>query len=414
MAKIKPFKGLRPQADQAREVASRPYDVLNSEEARLEAKDHPNSFLYVVKPEIDLPPDTNPYDPSVYEQGKNYFDRMIREGVFTQDQNDSYYIYQLIMGEHRQTGLVACAHIDDYFNNVIKKHELTRPDKEQDRINHIKFTRMQAEPVFFAYPSYPQLDQLLSDITNRQAPIYDFVAEDNIQHRFWKVENQDDVHQITTLFGEIPSTYVADGHHRTAASALVGKQLENENPHHQGNEEYNYFLAVHFPHDQLQIIDYNRVVTDLNGMTADAFLEAISNKFQVENHGAEIVKPEKEHQFSLYLEGNWYILNALPDTYDANDPVGVLDVTILSKNILEPFLNIHDLRRDKRIDFVGGIRGLKELKKRVDSGEMKAAFALYPVSMTNLMNIADAGEIMPPKTTWFEPKLRSGLVVHQF
>lgn len=414
MAKIKPFKGLRPQADQAREVASRPYDVLNSEEARLEAKDHPNSFLHVVKPEIDLPPDTNPYDPSVYEQGKNYFDRMISEGVFTQDQNDSYYIYQLIMGEHRQTGLVACAHIDDYFNNVIKKHELTRPDKEQDRINHIKFTRMQAEPVFFAYPSYPQLDQLLSDITTRQAPIYDFVAEDNIQHRFWKVENQDDVHQITTLFGEIPSTYVADGHHRTAASALVGKQLENENPHHQGNEEYNFFLAVHFPHDQLQIIDYNRVVTDLNGMTADAFLEAISNKFQVENHGAEIVKPEKEHQLSLYLEGNWYILNALPDTYDANDPVGVLDVTILSKNILEPFLNIHDLRRDKRIDFVGGIRGLKELKKRVDSGEMKAAFALYPVSMTNLMNIADAGEIMPPKTTWFEPKLRSGLVVHQF
>lgn len=408
---IKAFRGLRPAKDKAKLVASRPYDVLDSDEARLEADGNPYSFLNVVKPEITLPADTDHHSPAVYEAGKNNFQKMVDTGVFFQDKEDSLYIYELIMDGRSQNGIVACAAVDDYMNNRIKKHELTRPDKETDRKNHVRVSMMNAEPVFFAYPAVATLDGIVNSIKQAK-PEYDFIAEDGITHRLWVVSEPSTVKKIIDEFKKMPATYVADGHHRTAAAALVGNELRHLNKAHTGREEYNFFLAVHFPDNQLAIMDYNRVVKDLNGHTLESFVKALSNSFTVDKKGTSAYKPANLHEFSMYLGGEWYSLKAKPGTYNDNDPIGVLDVTILSEHILKPLLGIHDLRTDKRIDFVGGMRGLKELERRVNSGEMKVAFALYPVSMKQLIDIADSGEIMPPKTTWFEPKLRSGLVVH--
>lgn len=408
---IKPFRGFRPVKDKAKQVASRPYDVLDSDEAREEAKGNPYSFLNVVKPEITLPADTDHYSPIVYEAGRNNFEKLVKDGVFFHDKEQCLYIYELVMNGRSQNGIVACAAVDDYMNDRIKKHELTRPDKETDRKNHVRVSMMNAEPVFFAYPAVPALDEIVNAV-KKGSPEYDFTAEDGIIHRLWVVSNAEIIKNIVTEFKKMPATYVADGHHRTAAAALVGNDLRKENPGHTGREEYNYFLAVHFPDNQLEIMDYNRVVKDLNGHTPVSFVEALGKSFVVEKKGATAYKPTKRHELSMYLDGNWYALNAKPGTYNDNDPIGVLDVTILSEQVLKPLLNIHDLRTDKRIDFVGGMRGLKELERRVNSGEMKVAFALYPVSMKQLIDIADSGKIMPPKTTWFEPKLRSGLVVH--
>jgi uncharacterized protein (DUF1015 family) len=410
MAKIKAFKGWRPSAEFAQQVASRPYDVLNTEEARIEAKDNPLSFLHVVKPEIDFPPNHDPYDEGIYERGSGNFARLVGEGIFMQDQEECLYIYRLIMDGRSQAGIVAAAAIDDYFNNVIRKHELTRPVKEEDRKKHVRVSMMNAEPVFFAYPAREELDAIVNTIVATKAE-YDFVSEDGIRHELWKVQGSA-VEKIIAEFEKLPATYVADGHHRTAAAALVGQDLRNENPGYDGSEAFNYFLAVHFPDNQLNIIDYNRVVSDLNGMTPDQLLQALGAGFDVSGALDKAPRPSHLHEFAMYMEGKWYSLSAKQDTYNDDDPIGVLDVTILSRQILEPLLGITDLRTDKRIDFVGGIRGLEELERRVDSGEMKVAFALYPVSMQQLIDIADSGQIMPPKTTWFEPKLRSGLVVH--
>ena len=409
--KIKAFKGFRPVEEKVKAVASRPYDVLNSEEALEEAKGNPWSFLNVVKPEITLPPETDHYSMAVYEAGKNNFQKLVKEGVFVQDKEECLYIYELIMDGRSQNGIVACASVDDYMEGRIKKHELTRPDKETDRKNHVRISMMNAEPVFFAYPANKALDNIVEAI-KQDKPVYSFLADDNIQHRFWVVNKPEQIQSIISAFEKMPATYVADGHHRTAAAALVGNDLKKENPNHTGKESYNYFLAVHFPDNQLAIMDYNRVVKDLNGNTAESFLTGLANSFVVEKKGKEAYRPSRLHEFGMYLEGEWYALTAKPGMYNDQDPIGVLDVTILSEKVLKPLLNIHDLRTDKRIDFVGGMRGLKELERRVDSGEMAVAFALYPVSMKQLIDIADSGEIMPPKTTWFEPKLRSGLVVH--
>jgi uncharacterized protein (DUF1015 family) len=411
--KIKPFRGFRPIAEKAKAVASRPYDVLNSEEAREEAKGNPWSFLNVVKPEITLAPHTDHYSPAVYEAGKNNFQKLVKEGVFFQDKEECLYIYELVMDGRSQNGIVACASVDDYIAGRIKKHELTRPDKETDRKNHVRISMMNAEPVFFAYPADKLLDQIVETI-KQNMPTYFFQAEDNIQHRFWVVNNAAQIQTIISAFEKMPATYVADGHHRTAAAALVGNDLKKENPNHTGKESYNYFLAVHFPDNQLAIMDYNRVVKDLNGHNADSFLSKLSNSFVVEEKGKEAYRPSRLHEFGMYLSGVWYALTAKDGMYNDHDPIGVLDVTILSEKVLKPLLNIHDLRTDKRIDFVGGMRGLKELERRVNNGEMSVAFALYPVSMKQLIDIADRGEIMPPKTTWFEPKLRSGLIVYKF
>ena len=411
--KIKAFKGFRPVESKVKAVASRPYDVLDSDEAREEAKGNPWSFLNVVKPEITLPPDTDHYSMAVYEAGRNNFQKLISDGVFVQDKDECLYIYELIMDGRSQNGIVACASVEDYMKGSIKKHELTRPDKEADRKNHVRISMMNAEPVFFAYPANKTLDTIVTSIKQLK-PTYSFVADDNIEHRLWVVNDPKQILSIVYAFGKMPATYVADGHHRTAAAALVGHDLKKENPSHTGNESYNYFLAVHFPDNQLAIMDYNRVVKDLNGHTPESFLSGLANSFTVEKKGKEPHRPSRLHEFSMYLDGQWYSLMAKPGTYNDNDPIGVLDVTILSGKVLEPLLNIRDLRTDKRIDFVGGMRGLKELERRVDSGAMKVAFALYPVSMKQLIDIADSGEIMPPKTTWFEPKLRSGLVVHKF
>lgn len=410
MAKIKAFKGFRPTKEKVHLVASRPYDVLNTEEARKEVEGNPDSFLHVVKPEIDFPSDQNPYANEVYLKGKENFATLLKEATFFQDDKDCIYIYRLTMNGKSQAGIVAAAAIDDYFDNVIKKHELTRPDKEEDRKKHVRVSEMNAEPVFFAYPAMESLDQIVEDIVKGEAA-YDFEAGDGIRHELWVVQDEK-AEAIVSEFDKLPATYVADGHHRTAAAALVGQDLRNENPGYTGDEAFNYFLAVHFPDNQLTIIDYNRVVKDLNGLSKQDFISKLENGFEVSLVGKEIYKPSKLHEFSMYLDEEWYRLVAKEGTYDDSDPIGVLDVTILSKQILEPVLDIVDLRTDKRIDFVGGIRGLGELEKRVDSGEMKVAFALYPVSMQQLIDIADSGEIMPPKTTWFEPKLRSGLVVH--
>ncbi len=411
MAIIKAFKGIRPVKDKAALVASRPYDVLNSAEAKSEAEGNPYSFLRVVKPEIDLPEGTNQYSDEVYQKGKSNFEKMVNDGVMVQDGSDSLYIYELTMDGRSQDGIVACAAVEDYMNDVIKKHELTRPDKEEDRKKHVRVSMMNAEPVFFAYPNVPKIDELVAEIKTK-APAYDFTAEDGVKHRLWTVSDATQIEVITEEFEKLPATYVADGHHRTAAAALVGSDLKQENSAHTGKEEYNYFLAVHFPDNQLQIIDYNRVVKDLHGLEIDAFISKLEDAFVVSKIGKSQFKPSKLHEFGMYLEGEWYQLQAKEGTYDDHDPIGVLDVTILSEQILKPILDIQNLRTDKRIDFVGGIRGLGELEKRVDSGEMKVAFALYPVTMQQLIDIADSGQIMPPKTTWFEPKLRSGLVVH--
>ncbi len=392
-------------------VASRPYDVLSSDEAREEVRDNPLSFLKVVKPEITLPLEIDQYDKQVYEAGKRNFDRLVEEGVFFQDEQPCLYLYELTMNGRSQTGIVACAAVEDYMNNRIKKHELTRPDKENDRKNHVRISMMNAEPVFFAYKSMAVLEDLSEDIKLGEAE-YSFIADDKVEHKLWLVTEEDKINQIIECFELMPASYVADGHHRTAAAALVGNELREENSKHSGDEEYNYFLAVHFPDNQLEIIDYNRLVKDLNGLDNDAFIAAVSNSFSVENSGQTARKPERLHDITMYLNGEWYSLSANSDTYDDSDPIDVLDVTILSRQILEPVLNIRDLRTDKRIEFVGGIRGLDELKRRVDSGEMAVAFAMYPVSMKQLMDIADNDLIMPPKVTWFEPKLRSGLVVH--
>ncbi len=409
--KIKAFRGFRPVATYAGKVASRPYDVLDSEEARVEAKDNPWSFLNVVKPEITLPADIDHYSPEVYQAGSRNFLKLVDAGVFFQDRQDCLYIYELTMNRRSQTGIVACAAVEDYMQGKIKKHELTRPDKENDRKNHVRVSMLNAEPVFFAYKAVPQLDKIISDIT-LAGPAYDITADDGIRHRFWVVDNKSTITDIIGAFSKMPATYVADGHHRTAAAALVGHDLKRENPHHTGEEEYNYFLAVHFPDNQLEIFDYNRLVKDLNGHSPQSLIQAISAAFIVGPASKQPCKPAELHQIGMYLQGNWYSLKAKPGSWKDNDPIGVLDVTILSQHILEPVLNIRDLRTDKRIDFVGGIRGLGELERRVNSGEMAVAFAMYPVSMQQLMDIADNDLIMPPKVTWFEPKLRSGLVVH--
>lgn len=411
--KIKPFKGIRPPKDLVEQVQSRPYDVLNSEEARAEAQGNEKSLYRIIKPEIDFPVGTDEHDPKVYEKAAENFKMFQDKGWLVQDDKEQYYIYAQTMDGKTQYGLVVCAYVEDYMTGKIKKHELTRRDKEEDRMKHVRVNNANIEPVFFAYPENGEIDALVAKYT-AGSPEYDFTAAlDSFRHTFWVMNDEADIRRITELFATMPAMYIADGHHRSAAAALVGAEKAQQNPNHRGDEEYNYFMAVCFPANQLTIIDYNRVVKDLNGLSDEAFLEKLSQHFTVEKKGAEIFKPTRLHEFSLYLSGNWYSLVAKPGTYDDNDPIGVLDVTISSNLILDEILGIKDLRSDKRIDFVGGIRGLGELKKRVDSGEMKVALALYPVSMKQLIDIADTGNIMPPKTTWFEPKLRSGLVIHK-
>ncbi len=411
--KIKPFKGIRPPKDLVEQVQSRPYDVLNSEEARAEAQGNEKSLYRIIKPEIDFPVGTDEHDPKVYEKAAENFKMFQDKGWLVQDDKEQYYIYAQTMDGKTQYGLVVCAYVEDYMTGKIKKHELTRRDKEEDRMKHVRVNNANIEPVFFAYPENGEIDALVAKYT-AGSPEYDFTAAlDGFRHTFWVMNDEADIRRITELFATMPAMYIADGHHRSAAAALVGAEKAQQNPNHRGDEEYNYFMAVCFPANQLTIIDYNRVVKDLNGLSDEAFLEKLSQHFTVEKKGAEIFKPTRLHEFSLYLSGNWYSLVAKPGTYDDNDPIGVLDVTISSNLILDEILGIKDLRSDKRIDFVGGIRGLGELKKRVDSGEMKVALALYPVSMKQLIDIADTGNIMPPKTTWFEPKLRSGLVIHK-
>jgi uncharacterized protein (DUF1015 family) len=412
MAQLKAFKGLRPPKEIAAKLASRPYDVLNSEEAKEEARGNDYSLLHIIKPEIDLSADIDHYAQEVYDKARDNFEAFRGKGWLTPDKEDYLYIYAQTMNGKTQYGLVGCAAVEDYMNNRIKKHELTRKVKEEDRMKHVRITNANMEPVFFTYPANDKIDEIVAKWVREHDAEYDFTADDGFGHHFWVVNDKKVIDELISLFATIPATYVADGHHRTAAAALVGNEKKQNNPNHTGKEEYNYFLAVHFPDNQLTIIDYNRVVTDLNGMSDAEFIEMLKKNFEVKEVGTEIYKPNRLHNFSMYLGGKWYSLTARPGTYDDNDPIGVLDVTILSKLVLDP-LDIKDLRTSERIDFVGGIRGLGELQKRVDSGEMKAAFALYPVSMKQLITIADTGNIMPPKTTWFEPKLRSGLVVHQ-
>jgi len=412
MAILKAFKGLCPPEKIAQFVASRPYDVLNTAEARIEANGNPYSLLHIIKPEIDLPVGIDEHADVVYDTAKENFAEYRKKGWLVQDKNEMLYIYAQTMNNKTQYGIVGCAAVEDYLNNIIKKHELTRKDKEEDRMKHVRITNANMEPVFFAYPDVPEINEIVENIVKSQKPEYDFVSVDGIIHSFWTIAEKTTIDRIVELFAKIPYTYVADGHHRTAAAALVGKEKREQNPKHTGQEEYNFFLAVHFPSSQLTIIDYNRVVKDLNGLTASDFIEKLKKSFDIKDEGTEIYKPAELHTFGMYLEGHWYSMKAKRGTYNDLDPIGVLDVTILSKLVLDEILDIKDLRTSKRIDFVGGIRGLGELKKRVDSGEMKAAFALYPVTMEQLMNIADTNNIMPPKTTWFEPKLRSGLVVH--
>lgn len=411
MAILKSFKGIRPKKEFVNRIASKPYDVLNGKEARAEAGDNTYSFYHVIKPEIDFPDDFDHYAPEIYKKGKENFDKHVRDGVFFTEKKNCLYIYAQTMNDRRQFGIVGCASVDDYFNNIIRKHELTRPDKEEDRKNHIRYSNLNYEPVFFAYPNLAAVDALVNDVV-RGAPEYDFVSDDGIGHTFWVINDEPTIQKLTDLFSKIKFTYVADGHHRTAAAALVGKEKREANPHHTGHEEYNFFLAVLFPDNQLAIMDYNRVVKDLNGLSSADFLKRLEENFIIEEKGHTVSKPDQLHRFGMYLESNWYSLTAKPGTFQNDDPIGVLDVTILSEKILVPILNIKDLRTDKRIDFVGGLRGMGELEKRVNSDEMKVAFALYPVTMKQLIDIADSGKIMPPKTTWFEPKLRSGLVLH--
>ena len=412
MAIIKPFKGIRPPKGIVERVESRPYDVLNSEEARQEAGDNEMSLYHIIKPEIDFEPGTSEYDPRVYQRAADNFKKFIDKGWLVQDMQECYYIYAQTMNGKTQYGLVVGAFVGDYLNGVIKKHELTRRDKEEDRMKHVRVCDANIEPVFFAYPDNSVLNGLIERYVSI-VPEYDFIAPgDGFRHQFWIISDQKDINTITQTFAEMPALYIADGHHRSAAAALVGAEKAKNDAQHKGNEEYNYFMAVCFQVSQLTILDYNRVVKDLNGLSADAFLEQLSKNFIVEKKGTDIYKPNRLHNFSLYLEGDWYSLTAKEGVFDDTDPIGVLDVDISSRLILDEILGIKDLRSDKRIDFVGGIRGLSELQARVDSGEMKMALALYPVSMKQIMDIADSGNIMPPKATWFEPKLRSGLVIH--
>lgn len=413
MATIKPFKGIRPPQNLVEEIASRPYDVLDSEEARVEAGDNEKSLYHIIKPEIDFEPGTSEYDPRVYDKAAENFKKFQEKGWLCQDQKEAYYIYAQTMNGKTQYGLVVGAFVDDYLNGVIKKHELTRRDKEEDRMKHVRVCDANIEPVFFAYPDNAVLDALIKRYACGK-PEYDFVAPvDGFRHQLWVVDAKDDIDIITKEFAKMPALYIADGHHRSAAAALVGAEKAKDNPAHKGDEEYNYFMAVCFQASQLTVLDYNRVVKDLNGLTSEQFLDALRENFSVEDKGTGIYKPQHLHEFSLYLDGQWYALLAKPGTYDDKDPIGVLDVDISSRLILDKILGIKDLRSDKRIDFVGGLRGLEELKRRVDSGEMRMALALYPVSMKQIIDIADSGKIMPPKATWFEPKLRSGLIIHK-
>ncbi len=415
MSRVKAFRGLRPPVEIAEMLASRPYDVMNSAEARVEADGNQYSLLHVTKAEIDLPEGIDEHSQEVYDKVVENFNNFKQQGWLVKADSPKLYLYAKTTHGRPQYGIVGCTHVDDYFNNVIKKHELTRKDKEDDRMIHVNITNANVEPVFFAYPAHQEIDQIVDNIVKNEKPIYDFVAkEDGFGHTFWVIEDEATIKRIEEIFEkDIPALYVADGHHRTAAAARVGQERRAGNPNHDGNEEYNYFMAVIFPDSQLKIIDYNRVVKDLNGLSEEEFLAKLNDTFVVEKVGAEIYKPSKLHEFSMYMNGEWYKMTAKEGTYNDEDPIGVLDVTILSDNVLDKVLDIKDLRTSKRIDFVGGIRGLGELKRRVDSGEMKVAFALYAVSMQQLINIADSGNIMPPKTTWFEPKLRSGLVIHE-
>lgn len=413
MATIKPFKGIRPPKQYVEEVESRPYDVLDSEEARKEAGNNEKSLYHIIKPEIDFEPGTSEYDPRVYEKAAENFKKFQDKGWLVQDDKDNYYIYAQTMNGKTQYGLVVCAYVDDYLNGVIKKHELTRRDKEEDRMKHVRVNNANIEPVFFAYPDNTVLNDLIMRYAKTE-PEYDFIAPvDGFRHQFWIISDSKDIDVITKEFAKMPALYIADGHHRSAAAALVGAEKAKQNPNHTGKEEYNYFMAVCFQASQLTILDYNRVVKDLNGLSSEEFLNALKKNFEVEEKGTEIYKPDHLHNFSLYLDGKWYSLTAKPGTFDDKDPIGVLDVDISSRLILDEILGIKDLRSDKRIDFVGGLRGLEELKRRVDSGEMRMALALYPVTMKQIMDIADSGKIMPPKATWFEPKLRSGLIIHK-
>ena len=413
MATIKPFKGLRPPKQFVEQVESKPYDVLNSEEARQEAGDNPMSLYHIIKPEINFPVGTSEYDPRVYQSAADHFKMFQEKGWLVQDDKENYYIYAQTMNGKTQYGLVVGAYVNDYLNGVIKKHELTRRDKEEDRMKHVRVCNANMEPVFFAYPDDKPLDDLLKRYAST-TPEYDFIAPgDGFRHQFWVVSDEKDIALITDEFKKMPSLYIADGHHRSAAAALVGAEKAKQNPHHTGKEEYNYFMAVCFPASQLTILDYNRVVKDLNGYTPEQFLKALDEDFIVEDMGTDIYRPAALHEFSLYLQGHWYKLTTRAGRYNDADPIGVLDVDISSRLILDKLLGIKDLRSDKRIDFVGGLRGLNELKRRVDSGEMSLALALYPVTMKQIMDIADSGKIMPPKATWFEPKLRSGLIIHK-
>ena len=412
MATVKPFKGVRPPKHLVEQVASRPYDVLNSEEARAEAEGNEKSLYHIIKPEIDFEPGTDEHDPRVYDRAVENFHNFQRQGWLVEDDKEKYYIYAQTMDGRTQYGFVVAAWVNDYMEGRIKKHELTRRDKEEDRMKHVRVNNANIEPVFFAFPDNPALEEIIRTVT-ASAPEYDFVAPDGFGHTLWVIDDEGMIAAITEEFAKIPNLYIADGHHRSAAAALVGAEKANNNPNHRGDEEYNYFMAVAFPASHLKIIDYNRVVKDLNGLSEEEFLNRLSQNFVVEDKGTDIYHPAGLHNFALYLGGRWYSLTAKEGTYDDTDPIGVLDVTVSSDLILRDILGITDLRSDKRIDFVGGIRGLEELQRRVDSGEMKMALALYPVTMDQLINIADTGNIMPPKTTWFEPKLRSGLVIHK-
>lgn len=414
MATIKPFRGFRPPKDIATQLASLPYDVMNSKEAAEMAKNNPYSLLHITRSEIDCPEGIDVHSQEVYDKAVENYEKFKKEAWLVQDEKPMYYIYAQTMEGRTQYGIVGAASVDDYLNGIIKKHELTRPDKEEDRMIHVRINNANIEPVFFAYPAVAEIDTIVSNIVKSEEAEYDFVAEDGFGHHFWPIRDEKTNRKLEELFKtKVPFTYVADGHHRTAAAALVGAEKRKENPDYTGKEEFNYFLAVHFPDDQLNIIDYNRVIKDLNGHSKDQFIKLLEENFIVTEEGAEIYKPAKLHEFSMYLDGKWYSMQAKEGTYDDNDPIGVLDVTILSKLVLDKLLGIENLRTSKRIDFVGGIRGLGELSKRVDNGEHEVAFALYPVSMKQLIDIADTGNIMPPKTTWFEPKLRSGLVIHE-
>ena len=413
MATIKPFRGVRPPKNLVERVESKPYDVLNSEEARKEAGDNEMSLYHIIKPEINFPEGTSEYDPRVYQSAADHFKMFQDKGWLVQDNKENYYIYAQTMNGKTQYGLVVGAYVNDYLNGVIKKHELTRRDKEEDRMKHVRVCNANMEPVFFAYPDNSTLNALLNRYAATE-PEYDFIAPgDGFRHQFWIVSDENDIKLITEEFKKMPALYIADGHHRSAAAALVGAEKAKQNPHHTGKEEYNYFMAVCFQASQLTILDYNRVVKDLNGLTTEQFLKALAEDFEVEDMGTENYRPAKLHEFSLYIDGHWYKLTAREGRYDNNDPIGVLDVDISSRLIIDKLLGIKDLRSDKRIDFVGGLRGLGGLKRRVDSGEMRMALALYPVTMKQIMDIADSGKIMPPKATWFEPKLRSGLIIHK-